>query len=42
MGTKNNTQTVVSDNGVNNKLNIEVMNIEKEKVATLKANVNAT
>ncbi len=41
MGTKNNTQTVVSDNGVNNKLNIEVMNIEKEQVATLNANVNA-
>lgn len=41
MGTKNNTQTVVSDNGVNNKLNIEVMNVEKEQVATLNANVNA-
>lgn len=41
METKNNTQTVVSDNGVNNKLNIEVMNIEKEQVATLNANVNA-
>ncbi|WP_195547708.1 hypothetical protein [Bacteroides intestinalis] len=42
MGTKNNTQTVVSDNGVNNKLNIEVMNVEKEQVATLNANINAT
>lgn len=31
----------MSDNGVNNKLNIEVMNIEKEQVATLNANVNA-
>lgn len=41
MGTKNNIQTVVSDNGVNNKLNIEVMNIEKEQVATLNANVDA-
>lgn len=44
METKNNTPTIVSDNGVNNNLNIEVMNTEKEQVATSSANeiINAT
>lgn len=44
METKNNNQTVVSDNRVNNKLNFEVMTLENEKVATSNANetINAT